>query len=59
MTTKTVSPVTKSLEINGRNLTLETGLIAEQASGAVTLRYGETQLLVTVYASPGSKENEA
>jgi polyribonucleotide nucleotidyltransferase len=59
MTTKTISPVTKSLEINGRTLTLETGLIAEQASGAVTIRYGDTQLLVTVVGAPEPKENAA
>jgi polyribonucleotide nucleotidyltransferase len=47
MTTKTVTPVSKTLEIAGRTLTLESGLVAEQASGAVTVRYGDTMLLVT------------
>ena len=42
------NPVNVSLEIAGRNLVLETGLLAEQASGAVTVRYGDTLLLVTV-----------
>ena len=37
-----------SLEVAGRSLTIETGLIAEQAHGAVTVRYGDTVVLVTV-----------
>lgn len=35
-------------EIAGRTLTIETGRLAEQASGAVTVRYGDTVLLATV-----------
>src|SRR5688500_5214001 len=42
-----------SLEIAGRTLSLEIGLIAEQAHGAVVVRYGETVVLVTVV---GDKE---
>ena len=57
MTTKTISPVTKSLEIAGRTLTLETGLIAQQASGAVTVRYGDTMMLVTATGAREAKEN--
>ncbi|HET9016762.1 MAG TPA: polyribonucleotide nucleotidyltransferase [Thermomicrobiaceae bacterium] len=38
----------KSLEINGRTLTLETGRIAGLAQGAVTVRYGDTLVLSTV-----------
>src|SRR5215217_1971658 len=37
-----------SLEVAGRTLTIETGLLAEQAHGAVTVRYGDTVVLVTV-----------
>ncbi|MBC8162707.1 MAG: polyribonucleotide nucleotidyltransferase, partial [Roseiflexaceae bacterium] len=37
-----------SAEIAGRTLTIETGRLAEQASGAVTVRYGDTMLLATV-----------
>ena len=59
MTTKTVTPVTKSLEIAGRTLTLETGLIAQQASGAVTVRYGDTLLLATVVGAREAKETAA
>jgi len=40
-------------EIAGRTLTIETGRMAEQADGAVTVRYGDTMLLATVV---GAKE---
>lgn len=36
-----------SLEWGGRTLTIETGLFAPQANGAVTVRYGDTVVLVT------------
>ncbi|MBV9468147.1 MAG: hypothetical protein JOZ57_02745, partial [Abitibacteriaceae bacterium] len=36
-----------SLEWGGRTLTIETGTLAPQANGAVTVRYGETIVLVT------------
>jgi len=35
-------------EVGGRNLTIDTGRLAGQASGAVTVRYGDTVVLVTV-----------
>jgi polyribonucleotide nucleotidyltransferase len=42
-----------SREIGGRRLTLETGRIAKQASGAVMVRYGDTVVLVAaVVAAP-------
>lgn len=37
--------------LGGRELTIETGKVAKLVSGAVTLRYGETVLLVTAQAS--------
>ena len=37
-----------SADINGRTLTLETGRIAEQAHGAVVVRYGDSMILATV-----------
>ncbi|MDI6808975.1 MAG: polyribonucleotide nucleotidyltransferase [Candidatus Eisenbacteria bacterium] len=40
-----------SIEIGGRTLTLETGRVARQASGAVTVQYGDTVVLVTAVAS--------
>lgn len=38
-------------EIGGKLLTIETGLLAKQADGAVTVRYGETIILATVVSS--------
>lgn len=37
-----------STDINGRELSLEVGRLAEQAMGAVVLRYGDTMVLSTV-----------
>lgn len=45
-----------SAEIAGRTLTLETGNLAEQADGAVVVRYGDTMLLATVVASAEPRE---
>ncbi|MCX5800433.1 MAG: polyribonucleotide nucleotidyltransferase [Candidatus Eisenbacteria bacterium] len=42
---------TVELELAGRKLVLETGKVAKQASGAVTVRYGDTVVLVTAVAS--------
>ncbi|MCG8408830.1 MAG: polyribonucleotide nucleotidyltransferase [Phycisphaerales bacterium] len=36
------------MEVGGRKLKFETGLLAKQASGAVLVTYGETMLLATV-----------
>ncbi|HWV23980.1 MAG TPA: polyribonucleotide nucleotidyltransferase, partial [Thermomicrobiales bacterium] len=44
-----------STEINGRELSLETGRLAEQAMGAVVVRYGDTMVLSTVV---GEKEQK-
>ena len=44
----------KSIELNGKTLSLEVGRFAEQASAAVLAQYGETMVLATVTAS--SKE---
>ncbi|WP_261664682.1 polyribonucleotide nucleotidyltransferase [Deinococcus sp. Marseille-Q6407] len=41
---------TYTTTLGGRELTLETGRLAKLASGAVTLRYGDTLLLVTAQA---------
>ncbi|MBE0480681.1 MAG: polyribonucleotide nucleotidyltransferase [Dehalococcoidia bacterium] len=38
-------------EIGGRTLRIETGKLAEQANGAVTVRYGDTVILVTACSS--------
>ena len=41
------APHQVQVEVGGRPLTLETGKLAKQANGAVLLKYGDTQLLVT------------
>ena len=43
--------VQKSMEIGGRTLSIETGRIAKQASGAALVQYGETVVLVTAQAA--------
>jgi polyribonucleotide nucleotidyltransferase len=40
----------RQVEIGGRTLTIETGKVAKQADGAVTVRYGDTVVLVTACA---------
>ena len=47
---------TVSRQIAGRQLTIETGKLANQAGGSVTVRYGDTVLLVTACASPTARE---
>ena len=44
--------IEKTVELGGRKLTLQTGVLAEQASGAVLATYGETVVLATVVAAP-------
>src|SRR5882724_3818577 len=41
------APHSVQVEVGGRPLTIETGKLAKQANGAVLLKYGDTQLLVT------------
>jgi polyribonucleotide nucleotidyltransferase len=48
---------TVETEIGGRQLILETGLMAKQASGAVVARYGDTVVLSTAVASKVEREN--
>lgn len=45
-----------SAEIAGRTLTIESGRFAEQADGAVTIRYGDTMLLATVVGAKEARE---
>ncbi len=42
--------------IGGRVMSIETGRVAEQASGAVLVRYGETVILATVVGSDEPRE---
>jgi len=44
------------MELAGRTLTVETGELAKQASGAVLVRYGDTAVLVTATGSKEAKD---
>ncbi len=45
-----------AVELQGRTLTMETGRLAKQASGAVLVRYGDTVVLVTATVSDEPRE---
>ena len=47
---------TYSMDLAGRTLTAEIGRVAEQANGAVLLRYNDTTVLVTATASDKPRE---
>jgi polyribonucleotide nucleotidyltransferase len=49
-------PESVSMELGGRQLTLETGELARQANGSVFARYGDTCVLVTATVSPNPRE---
>jgi polyribonucleotide nucleotidyltransferase len=51
-----VSIETRQVEIGSKPLTVETGHLAKQASGSVTVRQGDTLVLVTAQASPNPKD---
>lgn len=44
------------MELAGRQLTIETGELAKQASGSALVRYGDTVVLVTATASKEAKD---
>lgn len=46
-----------TISVGGREMTFETGKIARQANGAVTLRCGDTILLGTACAAPSASED--
>jgi len=50
------NPVKKTFQYGEHTVTLETGLIAKQATGSVTIGMGDTVLLVTVVADTKTKE---
>ncbi len=50
-----LKPQTFEHEIGGRKLIIETGKVAEQATAAVTVRYGDTLVLVTGCVSAESR----
>ncbi|KPL20008.1 MAG: hypothetical protein AMJ92_00760 [candidate division Zixibacteria bacterium SM23_81] len=45
-------------EVGGRNLTLESGRVAKQALGAVSVQYGDTMILATVVVSDEPREQD-
>jgi polyribonucleotide nucleotidyltransferase len=47
--------ISKSMDLGGSRLTIETGRIARQADGAVTVRYGDSMVLVTAVADTEPK----
>ena len=50
-------PIIKTFELpDGRTISIETGVLAKQADGAVVVRMGECMLLATVVSSPEPKE---
>ena len=51
-----ISPNSFECEVGGRRLIIDTGKLAGQAGGAVTTRYGDTVVLVTVCTSDEPRE---
>ncbi|MDF2631008.1 MAG: polynucleotide phosphorylase [Symbiobacteriaceae bacterium] len=51
-----MNPNTYTMELGGRIMTLETGALAKQASGAVLVRYGDTVVLAAVVGSASPRE---
>jgi len=47
-----MTKIEKSIELGGRTLTLTTGELAEQASGSILARMGDTVVLATVVSAP-------
>ncbi|MGH7877092.1 MAG: polyribonucleotide nucleotidyltransferase, partial [Candidatus Dormibacteraceae bacterium] len=47
---------TKTFEIAGRQITIQTGTVAEQANGAVIIRQGDTVVLCTALMSKEPRE---
>ena len=45
-----------SIDIAGKKLTVETGVLAKQSSGAVTVRYGDTLVLCTANSASEPKD---
>src|ERR671921_1762121 len=52
-TSSVKKPVTVERTIGGKTITIETGRLAKQASGAVVVRLGDTMTLVASVAGPG------
>ena len=52
------APHQVQVEVGGRPLTFETGKLAKQANGAVLVKYGDTQLLVTACMDPHPNDRD-
>lgn len=50
--------IRKEIEFGGRNLSLEYGELATQASGAVLARYGDTVILATATSAPAKEDTD-
>ena len=51
-----LNPIIKTIDLgDGRTITLETGKLAKQADGSVTVRMGNTMMLATVCAAKDAK----
>jgi len=50
--------ISKSVDVGGRNLIIEVGRFAEQATSAVLARYGDTMVISTIVASPQESKLE-
>ncbi|MDB4968426.1 MAG: polyribonucleotide nucleotidyltransferase [Myxococcales bacterium] len=47
--------IKESIQIGGRELSIETGKMAKQADGSVVIRYGDTMVLVTAVANKSER----
>lgn len=52
-------PISKTFTIDGREITIETGKLARQADGSVTVRQGNCMILATVVANQEPKEGQS
>ncbi len=50
--------IRESIDFNGKKISLETGKLAKQASGAVLASYGETRVLVTVCVQESKEDTD-
>jgi len=48
--------IRESIPFNGKELSLETGQIARQATGAVVVKHGDTHVLVTAVTAPARED---
>lgn len=46
-------PVSVDVTLGGKTISIETGRLAKQASGAVVVRLGDTMTLVATVSAPG------